>query len=543
MVKAKQVVKIASIFIGVLFFIYLGSVLPRMQTGLFASPDETAVSIFSQAWSMDQGFRIPVKLQDSIKDVVQLHPRSMIRQGDWLVPVGFLGMPFFVALMNGVSSSAGQYLVLILVLSSAIPFYFLLKKELGTFTAWSAVLIYLSFPTVLLYVNRGFFPNLPVVALAMWGIWISRLAITCAEGKKNHEWIICSSMSGLCFGLALFIRPIEAIWMIPWMIWSVWPLVKKNIQWVVRLRVMIPLVLCMVLVGLLGIWLSMKTYPFHQTIFKQPISGYQLKDFVASSNQGVAPVVATRSLQSLIPISIHPRVLWQNIRIFLFNHQGIWVGPALLGALLAWLHWKRKSIPLLLLSGWVAIVLFLMYGQVIYADNITGSATLGNSFLRYLLPLVPLIALGCAVALNALRLVSKRGRFLAICSVIFLVGYGTAYALSGDNESILATRRELVRYLQIREMAEAYSMHGSVILSERSDKIFASGQWTVVSPIPDQQALITLRDSNVPMYLFHRKMYTETDVPESISNVFYFVGDPVLELDNEALYPILGSLE
>jgi hypothetical protein len=525
------------------FFVYVGSVLPRMNTGLFSSPDETAVSVFADAWTPNGGFRIPVSNESGFSEVAQLHPRSMVRQGDWLVPVGFLGMPFLVMIANRVSSDAGAYLTLILVLSSAIPLFFLLRKKANPFIAWTAVIIYLSFPTVLLYVNRGFFPNLPVVACSLWAVWLLHSAVRFFEEGKKREWFACACFGGLCCGTALFIRPIEGLWLIPWMVWALWPMIRARAIWKKGIKTVVLVIICLAVIGGIGLWLSMKTYPFNESILHQPISGYQLSDYVPRQDRDLEPSNATRDIETLLPFAFHPRTIWQNIKIFLFNGQGIWVGASMVGALLIWIREKRSSISVLALSGWTLLVLFLMYGQTVYADNITGSATIGNSFLRYLLPLVPLIAIGCAYSVDALRRVSVRGYILSLILLFFLSGYGTAYALNGDAESVLSTRRELARYTQIRKMTAMQIPSDSIIISERSDKIFASGPWTVVSPIPSNEALNAIRNADVPMYLFHRTIHTYEDIPKAISNVFMNIGSPIISLDNEALYPLYASTE
>lgn len=174
-------------------------------------------------------------------------------------------------------------------------------------------------------------------------------------------------------------------------------------------------------------------------------------------------------------------------------------------------------------------------------DNINGLPTLGNSFLRYTLPLVPLIAIGSAYAADVLRRVSRRGAVLAIGLTAFLACYGIAYALSGDQESILATRRELARYHQIYAMTDGVIPEHAIIISERSDKIFASGSWTVASPIPGVETLSVLRDAEAPVYLFHRLIQTDADAPKVISSVFSMIGDPIFQVDNEALYPLYGA--
>lgn len=514
-----------------------------MNAGIFASPDETAVNLFSEAWTPSGGFRIHIQGDEAVKQIAALHPRSMIRQGDWLVPVGFLGMPFIIAMANRIASSAGLYVTLLLTLSAAYPLFRLLKWKLGAFTSWSAVILFLSFPTVLLYVNRGLFPNLPVVACAIWGIWLAVEGTRAWLRDAKRDAQLFLGASGFAFGCALLIRPIEAVWMLPWMVWSLYPAWREKKTFAGLMRFLAPFISVLALFGALGLGLSMSTYPFHASLLRQPISGYQLKDYLPFVDSGRAAMPsaadAGRDIRTLVPFSFHPRVVLTNIRIFFFEAQGVWFSAAMIGGICAWFAMRKRSLCVLGLSAWTVVSFCLLYGQVLYADNINGVPTLGNSFLRYALPIVPLLAIGCAVLADALRRISARGYVLGVGLVVFLSAYGIAYAASGDGESILATQRQIARYVQIRNQADIAVPHDAVILSERSDKVFASGPWVVASPIPDLDSLTRLRYSEAQVYLFHRLVETDRDLPKDIANGFY-VADPVVILDNEALYPLYG---
>jgi hypothetical protein len=531
-----------AILAGMILFLYIGTILPRMHTGLFTSPDETAVSLFANVWTPENGFRLPVELNGPAKDIVQLHPRSMVRQGDWIVPVGFLGMPFFVMFLERLGDGYGQYLTCLLIVSSASPFFFLLRKSAGAFTAYASVAIFLCFPTVLLYANRGLFPNLAVLAFAIWATWALRLfSEISSDDQRRREQQLLIWIGGVAIGSALLIRPIEAIWMLPWIGWALWPFFRSSGRVSSRFFKLIPLWICLGCVSILGLWLSMKTYPFHHSLFTQPISGYQLSDYIPQPVSERSAEGITRDVRTLIPFSLHPRTLWNNIRFFGMRLFGIWIGVGIAGAFIAARRFRKEALPVFLISAWTFFSLFLLYGQTLYFDNINGTPTLGNSFLRYLLPLVPLIAFGCALAADWLRRQHPRGVILSTIVVLFLSLYGLGYAMSGDDESILATRRELARYAQIREMTESTVPTNAVILSERSDKIFTSHTtWTSVSPLPDEQRLIALRNADVPIYLFHRIVETEEDLPASFSHVFTVALPPLFTMDNEALYAVYG---
>lgn len=525
------------------FFLWFGTILPRTTTEVFASPDETAVSLFAKAWNETGVFRILHGLPEAASGLIGLHPRSMVRQGEWLVPVGFLGMPFLAAVIDRIHDGWSEFFTAFLVLFSAIPLWFLVHRSFRSRIAWWSVLVYLSFPTVLLYVNRGFFPNLPVVACTLWGVWLLRKAI---EAKKGVWMVVCAGLSGFAIGLALFIRPIEVIWIAPWVIWFSIDAIRYYEK--TRLHWMWVCVIAFVIflgVGGYGMLLSKQTYPYHSAWNADPVAGYVLRDrdHAAEDRSEVkeisdSAVSSRRSISSLLPIGFHPRTMWQNVRVFLFGLFGIWFGMAVFGFVLVQRRygWRKISI----VSGlmiWTTGILLLTYGQTSYMDNINGTATLGNSFLRYLLPLVPLIAIGCAIVIDRLHdFGGRKGLFLSLTLGCFLVFFGISSAYARDDESLASTRRELTRYASIRHQAEWTIPPGSVILSERSDKIFA-GLFTSVSPLPDKETVTKLHQANVPILIFHRIPTKDDEIPESLRDVYPLAQwMMVFRADREALF-------
>lgn len=388
----------------------------------------------------------------------------------------------------------GSFLIVILVASSAYPL-FRFVRPLGATSALTSLLVYLSFPTVLLYTNRGLFPNLPVVALGLWCMWLLRR-------ERSSLEVTVGSAAGLCLGLALIIRPTEAIWLLPWVVWSAWG--HATIQRVASAAVT-ALIVCMV-----GYAASVITYEHWW-----PVVGYWLRDIVpgAVTSPAAAATPSGGLLRQLIPFGMHPRAMWWNVQTFLFGMMGWWTLISLLG--LAWWgikRWKKQIVwqeaAPILLAGWTLAVLLLLYGQSAYVDNIQGNAALGNSFLRYVLPIVPLLAIGIGLLAERLKDV-RYGPVLAGVMVTALVAYGGFLGLRGGVESIFSVHEELMRYERIRSVAQADLPAGTVMLSERSDKIFSGLPFVIVSPLPEATRLQSVVDANTPRALFHRLLTPE----------------------------------
>lgn len=513
---------------GGFFLLFLaGSILPLTTTTVFSSPDETAVAYFAheKVWGWWSGFTIftGISPYGDLSDIPGLHPRSMVQRETVLVPVGFLGMPLLIVPFEWIWSGLGTYVTVLLVLSSVYAL-FRLVESFGRKAAWAASIVYLTFPIVILYENRGLFPNLPVVALGLWSFFLIR--------TQTQNWI--AILGGVAFGMALTIRPIEAIWLMPWIGYALWS--KRRLKRTVMVGI------GMAAMCLLGYLMAVRTYGSWL-----PTIGYWLKDLLPSpdmklgNNLNGVVDVSTNNLPTvtqILPFGIHPRAMWSNIETYLFGILGPWVAASLAGLATWWaIRFRKKEridfIPIIL-TGWTAFVLLLMYGQSRYADNINQTATIGNSFLRYLLPLVPLIGVGVGMLVETLWKMSDRKRFLAIGLVGFLAIYGMVIAFVRDEESIFPVRQQLIRYEGIRSVAQAMLPPGTIVLSERSDKIFVGLNVVAVSPMPNDKTLEQLAASGARLALFHRMLTPEQK--ETFAGGLVKDWLLVSVFENEALY-------
>jgi hypothetical protein len=134
------------------------------------------------------------------------------------------------------------------------------------------------------------------------------------------------------------------------------------------------------------------------------------------------------------------------------------------------------------------------------------------------------------------------GRFGGVFAIAFgclliVFGVGTAYAR--DDEAISATKRTLIRYASIRRQAKRMIPEGSIVLSERSDKIFV-GSFAAVSPLPDAETIHALSKSGVPIFIFHRSPSSNEDIPQSL-RASYPIEQwaTVFRVDREGLYMLV----
>jgi hypothetical protein len=158
------------------------------------------------------------------------------------------------------------------------------------------------------------------------------------------------------------------------------------------------------------------------------------------------------------------------------------------------------------MTGWTIATLLFLYGSGIYVDRFgPRTATIGNSFLRYFLPLAPLCGLAAAFLWRRV-VVPRAWQKIGIACVAFLCVFGVYRGFIADDEGVLATRYALAQYPMIREEARRWFRPGDVILSERSDKVFVP-EFRAVSPLPPyEQVGILARSGSVRVGLFARPL-------------------------------------
>lgn len=506
--------KIPYTAIGVALLFFLQStlffVIPALGTSVFLSPDETAVAVAARVFGTTGTMRI----EDGIlADAPWMHPRSFVTQGTTMVPVGFLGLPVIAGIVWRVFGEWGlAFLGPLLAISVAFPLWrlmgpFRIPARIAATAAW------LSFPTVILYANRGLFPNLVVVCLVVWCCYLLTM-------KKRWSWAI----AGVLAGAALAIRPVEVAWILPWIVFfwlrttgKRWREIR-SVLWVIAPA-------AVVLAGMA--LLAWKTYgsPF--------IVGYQLRDPVVlqTVRTDAAPAVGW-------PFGFHPRHVIFNVRSYLVGFLGPWTAVALAAAILVWR--ERRSRAALVVAGWTVFVLCLVYGQAIYQDHVgLNVPSFGNSFLRYLLPLAPLYAVAVAaiVERTGVKWRGAGGIFLSAVFVAILVSAGSWTAMYRDDEGVRSGAVELARYVAIRRETLSQLGPQAIILSDRSDKVFFP-TFRVASPLPDRSSIRRLAEySPVPVALFSTTLDEDGIARWENDGLNLF---PVFQTERETLYEIVS---
>lgn len=482
---------LALLFLGSVF---LYGILPSLGLSIFGSPDETAVFSVTQQFASGSTASISDPLAASYP---WLHPRSWITRGSAIAPVGFLGWPWILSLIAWVLPFAIHWFATLVIASAVIPLWYLLRRY-PLPARFLGALVYATYPVLILYGNRSLFPNGALLALGLWVLWfIYFQARVRSEPGKSWQFVALGLLAGLC----LSIRPVEGVWLIPWWLWAFWPLIKnKRVLSCLSIGALIALlpILFQAQLAYGGFWKS----------------GYNLRDNPPTIDVIQVSEVSTEaavqaSSRSLLPYGFHPLAIARNTLYFFGQFLFPWT-ILLLGGIIftLWplIKFRRKPDPLILILAWTLVFLFTVYGSGLYADHVRpGAVTMGNSFLRYLLPVAPLLA-WCAAEWWLLASQKRNARIAVTVFLVLLSAFGIYTGLARDDESVLALRRELLRYEEIRQAAGTYFQSSDLIVSDRSDKIFFP-VFRAASPVPPLSELGRLsREQGISLGLFTRAL-------------------------------------
>ncbi|MEO5928269.1 MAG: hypothetical protein ABIO72_06085 [Patescibacteria group bacterium] len=496
-----------TIALGATFF-----VLPSLGPTVFVSPDETANAVTAHQLVPDVGIS---------PDYPWLHPRSFVSHGTRLQPVGFLGISLIMSVLVNLF---GPWMLVcttpLLALSVVIPLISFTRKW-GKTAQVAAVVSWLTFPVVVLYANRGLFPNLPVVCVSVWAAWF----LWKLETKR------ALILSGLLTGLALVIRPVEAVWVLPWIGYLFVERTKEH-PLKERVKSAVTFLIPCLLMCLLGAFIGRNVYGAWF------VAGYQLRDPVtqAISSGGTPEVLeqATKSWFETWPFGVHPRNVWFNVKSYLLFYLLPWFLIVVAAVVTAWK--EKKSRPLIMLAGYTVVVLSAIYGEALYQDHVRlNNVSLANSFLRYLLPLSVIAVVSIAWLVSRIQMkLQRKGTYLSAVLIACIAAFGLWTAFVRDDEGLVQTRKELIKYIQIRHDAQALIPSDAVVASERSDKIFFPTWTHVVSPMPSKEQLHDLvTKTHAPLALYLRTL-TPEQMEEWKSAGFLLT--PVLPTGNETLY-------
>lgn len=412
---------------------------------VFASPDERANAFFAQTFAENLSFCA----QEPMNILAQglIHPRSSVAPGTCILPASFLGFPVLAGLVMmvfGVFGSsiaiASELLVtpILAVLGIAAWWWTVRRLTKNERIADIAAFVVLIHPAFWYYGARVMMHNVPFVALLMVTFAMGILALD----RRSAQLALATGAIG---AIALTMRLVE-LPLIVVIDCALLILYRRSIPWKLLTWAMIGA--AVVLGGYLALNAATYGSPF--------ATGYTLPDLRAASDVvAEAPSTVDRALGFLLPFGFHPRAMAKNVLAYGFQLYPILSILSIIGALLVWRAkqrgWRVAAGLLFFASCWMAVV----YGSWSVADNIDPRAvTVGNSHVRYWLPLFVASSVFVAYAVDRFMTRSRAASIVATAALIG-VSLTSAQTVFGGTDGLLATRAALVTYEAKREMIVA----------------------------------------------------------------------------------------
>lgn len=451
------------IILAIIFFVVY-SWLPFNTSGIvgdtqnkliFNSPDETA-----NFWAANQFYQSGSFLQFSQASLIAgdiVSPRSMRIINNHLVPTGFIGMPWLYGLMAQLfnSNRVIPYLTPWFAVIGIIFLYLFTKdifdKKIGFITS----LLCFSLPSYWYYASKGLMPNILFISLAIISLYFFLVAI-------RKQTVLFYILTGLLVGLALLVRPIEVLWLLPVYVGLTF-INYKQVHW-----------LYVWLVPIFGLATLLPMFYHNIILFGSAFDvGYQMRF--------TAQFADSKLLTYLMPFGYDWAIIKMNVVNYLHNifsmQSSLLVVSLFLFIVLSIKKgsqiWKRNFTYLLFMVV-VSGLLILFYGSwKVYDHPNPRAITIGTSFVRYWLPLYILSLPIIGFVITRIFAKSKTAWALVVTS-IFLITllFGYNQVMLDKQEGLKAVRDRIVEYKHTAALVLNHIPDNSVVVAKKSDKVF-----------------------------------------------------------------------
>jgi hypothetical protein len=516
--KDNRRIAILSILAVLFFFIYSFLILSAPLK--FNSPDENANYFFIKLFAE----RGELKYYEPLNLIAQniIHPRSINVSNGYLVPGSFLGLILIYGSIAKVFSiGVVPFLTPLISVVTVFFFYGLVKKIFDDKIAFVSSILLLFLPAFWYYAARGLFLNVLFVDLLVVGFyWLTHTNKARIEHELNtnvrnsFSWkeVCCYFLAGLFIGLALAVRTSEIIW-VGTVLLALLIIYHRRIKWQEA---------AVFIAGIILVFspIFYYNYNLYGGLFH---TGYEQLDSQASNSQG-ANILA----KIFLPFGFHPRSAWRNFSQYFLQLFWYLVIPLIVGLVLWFqINYKRiksktdiganKQFIYLLFYLFIILFLIVYYGSWDFSDNIIpGQITIGNSHVRYWLPIfvlsLPFVGLFLIKIFDYFKQ-KWLGYSLSLAAGVLIIILSSYAVLAQSEESLLAVRENLIDYQNKAEKVLALTELDSIIITERSDKIF----------FPERRIIVNLDNSmvltNLPALLEKAPVYyytyrTTADVEE-----------------------------
>jgi hypothetical protein len=488
---------------GFALLAFLGCLVLLRVGGIYVSPDETANAFFAKRFSEVGTLVAYEPLNLALDDA--LHPRSVVSFGGRLLPGSFIGLP---VLYGAIATLVGNWSLPLLtpfIAALAVFAWFAVVKRIfdREIALLSAILLAVH-PAWWYYSARSLMHNVLFAALLVFAAYF--LVARPSRGKKLYDIDLVAA--GLFVGLAMFVRPSEALWLAAAAAVA-WIAARRMVSWRQLL-----------LVGLSAVLALTPMFFLNRATYGNPLAtGYRLESGevggVGEEFEGASQTSQTfQTFQTYaFPFGLSLKDTAKNTFAYGF---GIFWWLTVLTVIGLPLAFPTRASPapsraarrsFLAFAAMATVYLAFMYGSWTFFDNPDPtSVTIGNSHVRYWLPVfvltTPLSAL--AVIWLSHRAGTETARKLAVSLlVVVCLGLSVRVAFFSPEDGLVQAADELAQSREIRDHVLELTEEEAVIVVDRADKIFWPER-RVVYPLRDDRtyALLPRLVLRVPLYYY-----------------------------------------
>lgn len=459
----------------------------RQVPGVYNSPDEATTAVYAQQFAATGGLALPHPV-DVGGESEFLHPRSAFADfGAYSLPVGFWGLPvFYGSVTNTLGVWALPFLTPLIAIVAVLALLRLWTVVFPHASRWALLGLSFSLPPLWYYAARPLLPNVPFVALLVIGaVWL-----IAPPGKQGRRWWH-DIFGAFSIGLALLIRPSEALWVV---IAGLIVVVayRREIAWPRMARW-----------GGVGLAIGAMYFGLTNLWYGGVGGGYVVSRSLAVPHWWTF----------LLPFGFSPR----NLLATLYTY-GLQLWPWLILPALAmvgrntvqWRNLGKSQKVYLAVTVFISLYLWVYYGS--WRDANYDLKTIGVAYARYWLPayllLVPYVVLAYQ---QVAVLVSRRFSRTVLAVIIGVLVIGNANAVYSGPDGLVSLTQSLRTGLALKTAVAKHTSDQAIIITEREDKfIWPTRQVMVRFDHPRvRRAVASLTARDWPVYYLSRTLTTD----------------------------------
>lgn len=481
MIKYNNKIILLFILAGIFFFVYsFLSFFAVDSTLRFNSPDEMANYFFSKKFA-ETGTVSYYDDQNLLVNNV-IHTRSMNSIDGYVVPTSFLGI---ILLYGFIAKFLGVWIITfltpIIAVISIVCFYFLISNIFNKNIAFTSSILLFFSPPLWYYSVKSMYHNVGFISFLIIGATFLFL-----NSKKYYKFLL----SGFFIGLALSFRFSEALWVVPIIILSI-IFYKSKVNFkklsLFILGILMPIIL---------------VFYYNEQLYDSSLtSGYMIN----SSNINNVGYLSY-FVKIIIPFGLDLKTMFSNFFNYIISMFWFFSVPAIFGIII-FLKSKKTKIQNLFVFSFLYILVWLVfyYGSWDIKDNISYSnSTIGNSYVRYWLPIYVFALPFFVLFLEKLKKKNIFGRIIAILFLLVYVLSSINLVMFRGEESIVSVKSNLLHYSDINKSVVDLTNDNDIIITHYYDKVFFP-----------QRRVVFIDKNNFSLFLDVKKLMDE-------NNVYYY---------------------